>query len=296
MLFMRTSDGLDLQYRETGRGPTIVFSHEFGGSYASWEKQVERLSMTHRCIVYTARGFSPSTISSEEIHYGRQLLVRDLVELAEHLRLERFHLVGAAIGAVTTLLAAEQLGGKVKTITLVDCPAGPLAPMDLFEHRSRIRKMLLALEKGELAMVGAALCKQRPYEGLHGDSAPWRHKYRNTFEQHSSIGLALTLRLVEWDVPDFGDLQSRLKHIEAPILLIAGNKDHPTVKRADALLTDVLALTKIVKLSHCCGLLHLEQPVVFNKLLWQHVRNAELRESGQRHYSKLELTFNIDRT
>lgn len=82
MLFMRTSDGLDLQYRETGRGPTIVFSHEFGGSYASWDKQVDRLSTAHRCIVYTARGFSPSTISGKEIHYGRQLLVRDLVELA----------------------------------------------------------------------------------------------------------------------------------------------------------------------------------------------------------------------
>lgn len=212
------------------------------------------------------------------------------------MKLERFHLVGAAMGAVTTLLAAERLGDKVKTITLVDCPAGPLSPMDLFEHRSRIRQMLLALEKGELALVGAVLCKQRPYEGLNGERVPWRHRYRSIFEQHGSVGLALTLRLVEWDIPDFGDLQPRLKRIEAPALLITGGEDHPTVKRTDALLTEVLALTKIVKLSHCCGLAHLEQPAVFNKLLWQHVRNFELRENGQKHYSKLELTFNISRT
>jgi|GEM_PF-2079965 len=293
-MFMRTSDGLDLQFREVGRGPTIVFSHEFGGNYASWEKQIERLATTHRCIAYTARGFSPSTISGQEMHYGRHMLVRDLVELVEHLKLERFHLVGAGMGAATSLLASELLGDKVKTITLADCPAGPLSQLELFEHRSRIRQVLFALEQKKSALASWTLWNDRPDERLIGEKAAWWQKYRSIFEQHDAVGLALTLKRVEWDAPDFKHLERRLRHIEAPTLLVLGNEDRPAAHTRTAHLARVLPFAKLVKLSHCGRLAHLEQPAVFNKLLWQHVRTLELRENGQRHYSKLELSLNLE--
>jgi pimeloyl-ACP methyl ester carboxylesterase len=294
MLFMRTSDGLDLQYKEAGRGPTIIFAHEFGGSHASWEKQVERLSTAHRCVLYTARGFSPSTISDKGTHYGREFLTRDLMELVEHLKLERFHLVGAGMGAVTTLLAAEHLRDKVKTITLVGCSAGPLSSLDLFEHRSRIRQALTALNEGDLVLASAILCSQRSYERLNKEKAPWWQRYRRAFEQHGTVGTALTLKLAEWEAPDFAHLESRLRHVEAPTLLVTGDEDYPAVHRTNARLAEILPFAKLVKLSHCGGLAHLEQPAVFNKHLWQHVRNFELRENGQKHYSRLELSLNLE--
>lgn len=294
MLFMRTSDGLDLQYREVGRGPTIIFSHEFGGNHASWERQIDRLATAHRCIVYTARGFSPSTISDKEMHYGRHALVRDLIELARHLKLERLHLVGAGMGAVTTLLAAELLGDKVKTVTLVGCPGGPLSRLDLFEHRSRIRQALSALEEKEFAGAGGALWNDRSHERLIRERAAWSQKYRDIFEQHDAVGLALTLKLVEWDVPDFRRLGRRLRHMEAPTLLVLGDEDHPAAQTTNAHLAGILPCARLVTLFHCGRLAHIEQPAAFSKLLWQHVRNFELRENGQKHYSKLELSLNLE--
>ncbi|MGE3871508.1 MAG: alpha/beta fold hydrolase [Parvibaculaceae bacterium] len=294
MLFMRTSDGLDLQYRESGRGPAVLFSHEFGGSHASWDKQVERLSTAHRCIVYTARGFRPSTISDDAMRYGRQEAARDIVELAEHLQLERFHLVGAGMGAVTTLLAAALLGDKVKTVTLLGCLAGPLSRLDSFDHHSRIRRALLALAQDDRTAAHAALCGQQHYERLIREKAAWWHRYRSVWEQHSATGLALTLERVEWDIPDVNGLARRLKRIEAPVLLVAGSEEHPAVHSTNACLSRILPSARLVKLPNCGGLAHVEQPAVFNKLLWQHVRNFELRENGHKHYSKLELSLNLE--
>lgn len=271
-----------------------MFSHEFGGSHASWDKQVERLSTAHRCIVHTTRGFRPSTIPDDEMRYGRQEAARDIVELAEHLQLERFHLVGAGMGAVTTLLAAELLGGKVKTVTLLGCLAGPLSRLDLFEHRSRIRQALLALAENDRMAAHAALCDLRPPERLIREKAAWWHKYRSVWEQHSATGLALTLKRVEWDVPDISRLAPRLKRIEAPVLLVAGSEEHPAVHSTSACLNRILPSARLVKLPNCGGLAHVEQPAVFNKLLWQHVRNFELRENGHKHYSKLELSLNLE--
>jgi pimeloyl-ACP methyl ester carboxylesterase len=294
MLFMRTSDGLDIQYKEIGRGPTIVFSHEFGGSHASWERQIERLSTAHRCIIYTARGFSPSTVSDKAIHYGRQSLVRDLIELVAYLKLDRFHLVGSSMGAVTTLLAAELLGDKVKSITLVGCSAGPLSQLDLFEHRSGIRQLLRAVEENDPRPVSATLGKQRPYARLIREKAALWNKYRSIMDQHEAVGLALTLQLVEWEPSDFKHMEQRLQRVRVPTLLVVGDEDHPAAHSTTAHLARILPSARMVELPDCGRLAHIEQPAVFNKLLWQHVRNFELRDNGQRHYSKLELSLNVE--
>lgn len=291
---MRTSDGLDLQYKVIGRGPPIIFSHEFGGSHASWERPVDRMAAAHQCIIYTARGFAPSTISNEAVHYGGQRLVDDLIELADHLALVRFHLVGAGMGAVTTLLAASPLGDRVRTITLIGCMAGPLSQMDLFEHHSAIRQMLRVLEEKPPTKVSAVMGRQRPYERLMKERVASWHEYRRKIDEHDPVGLALTLKHVEWEPPDLEAMEYRLKQIEAPVQLLLGEGDHPAAHSTAKLLSRQLPFARLVKLVNCGKLAHIEQPSVVSKLLWQHVRNFELAENGQRHYSRLELSMNVE--
>jgi pimeloyl-ACP methyl ester carboxylesterase len=166
--------------------------------------------------------------------------------------------------------------------------------LELFEHRSRIRQALLALEANEVALASAALRKQRPYERLIREKAAWWHKYRDIMEQHDPVGLAWTLKLVEWDPPDFKRLEPRMRRVAAPTLLIVGDQDHAAVHSTSAHLTRILPFARMLKLPNCGRLAHIEQPAVFNKHLWQHVRNFELQENGQKHYSKLELSLNLE--
>jgi pimeloyl-ACP methyl ester carboxylesterase len=62
MPLITTDDDVKLYYEETGTGDPILFLHEFGGHYLSWEPQVRYFSRWYRCITYAARGWPPSDI------------------------------------------------------------------------------------------------------------------------------------------------------------------------------------------------------------------------------------------
>ena len=53
---IRTDDDVRLYYEEVGTGDPILFLHEFGGHYLSWEPQLRYFSRGYRCISYAARG------------------------------------------------------------------------------------------------------------------------------------------------------------------------------------------------------------------------------------------------
>jgi pimeloyl-ACP methyl ester carboxylesterase len=53
---IRTDDGVQLYVEEAGEGDPILFMHEFGGDYLSWEPQLRHFSRRYRCITYAARG------------------------------------------------------------------------------------------------------------------------------------------------------------------------------------------------------------------------------------------------
>src|SRR5690606_8036227 len=62
MAYATAGDGVRLYYEEAGGGTPIVFVHEFGGSYWSWEPQMGFFSRRHRCVTFAARGYAPSDI------------------------------------------------------------------------------------------------------------------------------------------------------------------------------------------------------------------------------------------
>ena len=51
MPYATASDGVRLHYEEAGSGTPIIFVHEFGDNYRSWEQQIGYFSRRHRCIV-----------------------------------------------------------------------------------------------------------------------------------------------------------------------------------------------------------------------------------------------------
>jgi pimeloyl-ACP methyl ester carboxylesterase len=70
MPHIKTSDGVRLYYEETGSGLPLIFLHEFGGHYLSWEPQVRYFSRRYRCITYAARGWPPSDVPADVARYS----------------------------------------------------------------------------------------------------------------------------------------------------------------------------------------------------------------------------------
>ena len=69
---MTTSDDVEIYYEEVGSGVPIVFSHEFGDNYETWEPQLDYFGRRYRCVTYAARRISSLRHSGRhgKIHAG----------------------------------------------------------------------------------------------------------------------------------------------------------------------------------------------------------------------------------
>jgi len=111
-----TSDGLRLAWSELGTGdglPPILLQHGFSAStHSEWIECgiAQRLAgLGRRVIGVDARGHGHSEKPHLSRYYGEDRMARDLAELADHLDLGSFDLVGYSMGGViATVLATRE--------------------------------------------------------------------------------------------------------------------------------------------------------------------------------------------
>src|SRR5437773_2655337 len=87
-----SANGASLYYEATGAGFPLVFVHEFGGDYRSWEPQVWYFSRRYLCVTYNARGYPPSDVPKEPSTYSQAIATDDLVSVLRHLRIPSAHI------------------------------------------------------------------------------------------------------------------------------------------------------------------------------------------------------------
>ena len=102
--------------------PAILFLHYWGGSLRTWNKVIDNLEPSFRCIAYDSRGWGES--DSPKTRYSIPDLADDAASLVKSLGLKRFVLVGHSMrGKVAQLLAARQPEGLLGLILVA--PATP---------------------------------------------------------------------------------------------------------------------------------------------------------------------------
>ncbi|HVS13247.1 MAG TPA: alpha/beta hydrolase [Thermoanaerobaculia bacterium] len=104
-----SSDGLSIHYMEQGEGVPVVLIHGYTGSAeGNWFSNgvAAEIAGTHRAIAIDCRGHGRSDKPHDPKMYGPEM-ARDVVELMDHLGLEKAHLHGYSMGGgiVTQMLA-----------------------------------------------------------------------------------------------------------------------------------------------------------------------------------------------
>lgn len=118
---VKLSNGQTMAYMDEGKGDVLIFIHGLGSYGPAWQKNVEVLRETYRCIVVDLVGYGKS--SKPEQTYLLTDQAAFIEELSEKLSLPNFHLVGHSMGGQIALHLGNMFPEKVKSLILV-APAG----------------------------------------------------------------------------------------------------------------------------------------------------------------------------
>ena len=106
MPYAVAKDNVRLYFEEAGSGTPIIFLHEFAADHTNWEPQMRYFSRGHRCIAYSARGYTPSDVPPSADVYTYKHFYTDALAVLDHLGIDKAHLVGSFDGLV--LVAADR--------------------------------------------------------------------------------------------------------------------------------------------------------------------------------------------
>ena len=130
--------GVRIWYTETGgSGVPVVFMHAATGSSRVWVHQIPAFTEAgYRFIAYDRRGWGRSVIDPAGSEPGTA--ADDLLALMNHLRLDRFHLVGTAAGAFVALDFALSFPQRLRSLVIANSIGG-VQDDDFLELGRRIR-------------------------------------------------------------------------------------------------------------------------------------------------------------
>jgi aminoacrylate hydrolase len=107
MALLTLRDGEHLHYELHGEGPPLLLVSGLGGVGLFWAEHVPALADHFRVVLHDHRGTGQS--SPSKIDYTVDQMADDLLQLMDHLEIERAHLVGHSTGgAMGQTLALDQ--------------------------------------------------------------------------------------------------------------------------------------------------------------------------------------------
>ena len=130
--------GARIWYSDTGgSGAPVVFLHAATGSSQVWEHQIPAFKASNfRVVTYDRRGFGRTVIDPAGIQPGTGS--EDLLALVDHLRVDRFHIVGTAAGGIVALDFAVSFPQRLRSLVLANSIGGVQDP-EYLELGNRLR-------------------------------------------------------------------------------------------------------------------------------------------------------------
>src|SRR5271170_768349 len=101
---------------------TVLLLHGNAESGLAWWRWIPKLSRHYRVVRPDMRGFGQSSPMPSDFPWTLDRLIEDFCLLMDHVRVDRFHLVGAKIGGTVARAFAARRPERVKTLTVVGSP------------------------------------------------------------------------------------------------------------------------------------------------------------------------------
>jgi pimeloyl-ACP methyl ester carboxylesterase len=272
---IKTSDGVQLYYEETGEGVPLLFLHEFGGHYLSWEPQVRYFSRRYRCITYSARGWPPSDVPDNVGSYSQARAADDCFDVMKALGIATAHLVGLSMGATAALEFAIRHPGKARSLVIAAGGGGGATdPEAKARFKAECEAFAQRIEKEGMPAMAELYCTSSARNTYrYKDPRGWA-EFKRQFAEGSATGHAMTMRGVQGARVPFFERTEELKKITEPMLVVIGDEDESTHGLAVHLKKHV-ARSGALELPKCGHTMNLEEPAAFNSAMQDFLHAVE---------------------
>jgi pimeloyl-ACP methyl ester carboxylesterase len=236
-------------------------------------------------ITYNARGYPPSDVPEDVRVYSQMQAVEDIVGLMQHLQLTQAHLVGLSMGGYAVLHFGLTHPAMARSLVVGGCGYGSVAG-EREKFQQDVERTAQRIEGGGMRAM-AAIYSRGPTRVQFADKDPrgWE-EFATQLAEHSTIGSALTFRGVQAQRPSVYALETQMRHLQVPTLIITGDEDEPCLEPA-LFMKRTIPTAGLVVLPKSGHTINLEEPDAFNRALEHFLTTVEAGKWGTRNPASL---------
>jgi 3-oxoadipate enol-lactonase len=245
--------------------PWIVFSHSLACNTTMWAQQVSHFSTDYRLLLFDTLGHGGSDAPADG--YSFDTLSDHVDSLLTAHAIEEPHFVGLSLGGMIGQAFALRHPGRLRSLTIANSTSRwPAETAAIFADR-----VALARREGMEAISESTL--QRWFTAKFRDVnpdviAPIRASIRTTpIEGYAGCS----------NIIPHVNFTERLRDIQCPILIIAGQEDPGTPVAMSEAMHRAAPHSRMVVLKDAAHLSNLEQPTAFNSALAEFIRDCDDR-------------------
>ncbi|HYB42128.1 MAG TPA: alpha/beta fold hydrolase [Candidatus Methylomirabilis sp.] len=253
-------NGIRVYHEAAGKGAPLVLVHGFACGIRSWDPQARGLSRSRLVITYDVRGHGISEAPPEPTAYSQPASVEDLRALLVHLGIRRAAVGGLSMGGNIALNFALAHPDMVTQLVVADTGAGS---DDTADWIATVHDFAETLDRRGMEAFADLACANPLFARYIAQGPSAERFIRSCLMTHRAHGIAHTAREVLAKRPPIYALESRLRQLEVPTLLIVGEDDAPCVK-VHRFMADCLRRSTHIVLRGRGHLTNLEAPAAFN--------------------------------
>ena len=273
MPYAVTKDNVRLYFEEAGSGTPIIFLHEFAADHTNWEPQMRYFSRGHRCIAYSARGYTPSDVPPTADVYTYKHFYTDALAVLDHLKIAKAHFIGLSMGSYSSLQIGLNAPERALSMTLAAVGSGsPIENLDAF------RKQCVANAE-QLDQIGsvevAKATREAPSRIPFLLKDPRGHAdFYAALARHDAKGSANTFFFNHTATTEIYTMTEAIRKVPTPALIICGDEDDNCIEPSMFLKKHLPAagLAFFPKTGH---VLNLEEPALFNEMVERFIALVE---------------------
>lgn len=240
--------------------PAVVLLHSLGSDRSMWRPQAEALATDHRVVLIDARGHGAAP--SPPGPYTLDDLGADVLDVADAIGLDRFHLAGCSLGGLTALWVAVHHSDRLHSLTAANT-AARVGTADGWQQRiDAVREHGLAgIRDTVLARFFAPGFPER-------EPGEWT-RAQQVFVDADDDGYAACCAALR-----DADLRGDVGRIDVPTLVVGGAQDQATPPDQQQALHDAIPSSRLVVLDHAGHLANLDRSEAFTAALRDHLVHA----------------------